>query len=36
MSHGQGPQVGEELLRMEIAKPVMPALTLDLFAAPRP
>ena len=33
LSHGNGPQVGEELLRMEIAKPVMPALTLDLCVA---
>jgi carbamate kinase len=33
LTHGNGPQVGEELLRMEIAKPVMPALTLDLCVA---
>jgi carbamate kinase len=25
LTHGNGPQVGEELLRMEIARPVMPA-----------
>ncbi|OLC32073.1 MAG: carbamate kinase [Candidatus Rokubacteria bacterium 13_1_40CM_4_69_5] len=33
LTHGNGPQVGEELLRMEIAKSVMPALTLDLCVA---
>lgn len=33
LTHGNGPQVGEELLRMEISKPVMPALTLDLCVA---
>lgn len=33
LTHGNGPQVGEELLRMEIARPVMPALTLDLCVA---
>jgi carbamate kinase len=33
ITHGNGPQVGEELLRMEISKPVMPALTLDLCVA---
>jgi carbamate kinase len=33
LTHGNGPQVGEEMLRMEIAKPVMPALTLDLCVA---
>ncbi len=33
LTHGNGPQVGEELLRMEIAKPVMPALSLDLCVA---
>lgn len=33
LSHGNGPQVGEEMLRMEISKPVMPALTLDLCVA---
>lgn len=33
LTHGNGPQVGEELLRMEIAKPVLPALTLDLCVA---
>ena len=33
LTHGNGPQVGEELLRMEIAKLIMPALTLDLCVA---
>jgi carbamate kinase len=33
VTHGNGPQVGEELLRMEIAKLIMPALTLDLCVA---
>jgi carbamate kinase len=33
LTHGNGPQVGEEMLRMEISKPVMPALTLDLCVA---
>jgi carbamate kinase len=33
LTHGNGPQVGEELLRMEISRPVMPALTLDLCVA---
>ncbi|MBI4269574.1 MAG: carbamate kinase [Candidatus Rokubacteria bacterium] len=33
LTHGNGPQVGEELLRMEIAKLVIPALTLDLCVA---
>ena len=33
ITHGNGPQVGEELLRMEIAKLVIPALTLDLCVA---
>lgn len=33
LTHGNGPQVGEELLRMEISKPVMPPLTLDLCVA---
>jgi carbamate kinase len=33
LTHGNGPQVGEELLRMEISKPVMPALSLDLCVA---
>jgi carbamate kinase len=33
LTHGNGPQVGEELLRMEIAEPVMPGLTLDLCVA---
>jgi carbamate kinase len=33
LTHGNGPQVGDEMLRMEIAKPVMPALTLDLCVA---
>lgn len=33
LTHGNGPQVGEELLRMEISKLVMPALTLDLCVA---
>jgi len=33
LTHGNGPQVGEEMLRMEISKPVMPALSLDLCVA---
>ena len=33
LTHGNGPQVGEELLRMEIAKLIMPVLTLDLCVA---
>jgi carbamate kinase len=33
LTHGNGPQVGEEMLRMEISRPVMPALTLDLCVA---
>ena len=33
LTHGNGPQVGEELLRMEISKLIMPALTLDLCVA---
>lgn len=33
VTHGNGPQVGDELLRMEIARPVMPALSLDLCVA---
>jgi carbamate kinase len=33
LTHGNGPQVGEELLRMEISRPVMPPLTLDLCVA---
>jgi carbamate kinase len=33
LTHGNGPQVGEEMLRMEISKPIMPALTLDLCVA---
>ena len=33
LTHGNGPQVGEELLRMEISKLVMPALSLDLCVA---
>jgi carbamate kinase len=33
LTHGNGPQVGEEMLRMEIVRPVMPALTLDLCVA---
>ncbi len=33
ITHGNGPQVGEELLRMEISRPIMPALTLDLCVA---
>src|SRR5206468_6006151 len=33
LTHGNGPQVGEELLRMEISKPVMPALSPDLCGA---
>ncbi len=33
LTHGNGPQVGEELLRMEISKPVMAPLTLDLCVA---
>lgn len=33
LTHGNGPQVGAELLRMEISKPVMPPLSLDLCVA---
>ena len=33
LTHGNGPQVGEEMLRMEISKPIMPALSLDLCVA---
>lgn len=33
LTHGNGPQVGEEMLRMEISRPVMPALSLDLCVA---
>ncbi len=33
LTHGNGPQVGEELLRMEIAKPVISPLTFDLCVA---
>jgi carbamate kinase len=33
LTHGNGPQVGEEMLRMEISKVVMPALSLDLCVA---
>jgi carbamate kinase len=33
LTHGNGPQVGDEMLRMEISKIVMPALTLDLCVA---
>ncbi|MBI2493170.1 MAG: carbamate kinase, partial [Candidatus Rokubacteria bacterium] len=33
LTHGNGPQVGEEMLRMEISKLIMPALTLDLCVA---
>lgn len=33
LTHGNGPQVGEEMLRMEISKLVMPPLTLDLCVA---
>ena len=33
LTHGNGPQVGDEMLRMEISKVVMPALTLDLCVA---
>lgn len=33
LTHGNGPQVGEELLRMEISKLIMSALTLDLCVA---
>jgi carbamate kinase len=33
LTHGNGPQVGEEMLRMEISKPVMPPLSLDLCVA---
>jgi carbamate kinase len=33
LTHGNGPQVGDEMLRMEISKIIMPALTLDLCVA---
>jgi carbamate kinase len=33
LTHGNGPQVGEEMLRMEMSKLIMPALTLDLCVA---
>src|SRR4029079_3118568 len=33
LTHGNGPQVGEEMLRMEISQPIMPPLSLDLCVA---
>jgi carbamate kinase len=33
LTHGNGPQVGDELLRMELAKRTVPPLTLDLCGA---
>jgi carbamate kinase len=33
LTHGNGPQVGDEMLRMEMSKVVMPALTLDICVA---
>ena len=33
LTHGNGPQVGDELLRMELARKTVPPLTLDLCGA---
>ena len=33
LTHGNGPQVGDELLRMEIARKTVPPLSLDLCGA---